>query len=81
MVSAFDNVSIRNYFCTDMFWLFNPKAGPRLPGRTLISYLENCQPLFCTKIAPSTLPCTAKTLKRLEVMPKELAADLAAINV
>ena len=61
--------------------LFCPKAGPRAPGETVKSDLGNRQPLSLSKKACFTLPSFASTRKRLEVIPKHLAALLADIKV
>jgi len=57
--------------------LFCPKDGPRLPGRTVRLFSSNIQPYSSEKNALATLPSFASTLRRLEVMPKMLAACLA----
>ena len=58
-------------------FLLMPKAGPRLPGRTSSLFLSNSQPFDSSKYAIDTLPSLASTLRRLEVMPKMVAASLA----
>jgi hypothetical protein len=58
-------------------FLLMPKAGPRAPGRIVKLFLSNNQPFDSSKYAMATLPSLASTLRRLEVMPKMVAASLA----
>ena len=60
--------------------LFCPKAGPRAPGRMVKSDLGNCQPFSLSRYACITLPSFARTLKRLDVIPKRFAALLAEMK-
>lgn len=56
------------------------RAGPRVPGRIVKSDLRNSQPFLSSKVENCTLPALAKTLKRLEVIPKSAEASFAEIN-
>ena len=63
------------------FAFLGQRRGPRAPSEISITDFGNCQSFSLSRYACFTMPSFAKTRKRLEVIPKSLAALIAEIKI